>query len=269
MIEYLRTLILGLVEGITEWLPISSTGHMILVNKFIHNEGFTASDLYLYVIQLGAILAVVTLYFRTLNPFSKKKSATEKKSTWQLLFKIVIGCIPAAVVGLLLNDMMEKLETPFVVAAALIVYGIAFILVEKIHKKVKIKSLDQLTYKTAFLIGLFQMLSIVPGTSRSGSTIIGGMLAGCSRAVAAEFTFFLAVPVMFGVSALKIVTYHGIFYPANIAVLITGMVISYIVSLIAIKFLMNFVKRHSFTSFGWYRIILGVFVTLFFVFTGI
>lgn len=271
--EFVKSIILGIVEGITEWLPISSTGHMILVNELIGNTdpevSFTATDLYLYVIQLGAIMAVVTLYFHRLNPFSPKKTSQEKKDTWQMWFKVIVACIPAAVIGLLLNDFMEHFENWEVVSAMLIVYGIAFIIVERIHKKTTVTSINEMSYKTAVLIGAFQVLSIIPGTSRSGSTILGGMIVGCSRSVAAEFSFFLAIPVMFGVSLLKVVTAGLDMTGSQLAVLLTGMVIAYLVSLASIKFLMNYVRKHSFTSFGWYRIILGVIVIGFFMLSGI
>lgn len=264
----IKSIILGIVEGITEWLPISSTGHMILVNEFLRNEGtFTSSDLYLYVIQLGAILAVVTLYFHKLNPFSPKKSAVEKSQTWQMWFKVIVACIPAAVIGLCLNDFMDKFENWQVVSATLILYGIAFIIVEKIHKKETISEMSEMTYKTALLIGFFQVLSIIPGTSRSGSTILGAMILGTSRGIAAEFSFFLAIPVMFGVSFLKIVTYEGSLTPNDITVLITGMVVAYIVSMMSIKFLVNYVAKHDFKSFGWYRIVLGLLVISYFAIT--
>jgi len=262
IIEMLKSVFLGIVEGITEWLPVSSTGHLILFNEFMNNEGsFLNSDLYIYVIQLGAILAVVTHFFHKLNPFAPSKSAQEKKDTWQMWFKVVAACIPAAVAGLLLNDYMENFENWQVVSATLIIYGIAFIVIEKFNKKTTITSISDLSYKNAILIGLFQVLSIIPGTSRSGSTILGGMMLGTSRSVAAEFSFFLAIPVMFGVSALKIVTYEGVI---NWVLLGIGMVVSYAVSMLAIKFLMNFVKKHSFSSFGWYRIALAIIVILYF-----
>lgn len=269
MIEFIKSVIMGIIEGITEWLPVSSTGHLILLNEFIGNKGtFLASDLYIYVIQLGAILAVVTMYFRKLNPFSPQKTAREKSDTWQMWFKVVAACIPAAVFGLLLNDFMENFENWQVISATLIIYGIAFILIEKTHKKTTITSIKEMTYKDAILIGLFQVLSIVPGTSRSGSTILGGMLIGTSRQTAAEFSFFLAIPVMFGVSLLKIVTYDGIVTANQWAVLAVGMIVSYLVSMIAIKFLMNYVRNHSFTSFGVYRIVLALVVIGYFVFIG-
>lgn len=263
ILEFVKSFLLGIIEGITEWLPISSTGHMILFNEFLNNEGsFLESQLYLYVIQLGAILAVVTLFFNKLNPFSPKKSATEKSNTWKMWYKVIIACVPAGVIGLLLNDFMEKFEKWQVVSAMLIIYGIAFIIVEKLQKKTTVTSIDQMSYKTALTIGAFQVLSIIPGTSRSGSTILGGMLVGCSREIAAEFSFFLAIPIMFGVSFLKIITHEG---AIEWGLLIVGMLVSYIVSMVAIKFLMNYVKKHSFASFGWYRIVLGVLVVGYFL----
>lgn len=271
MFEMIKSVLLGIVEGITEWLPVSSTGHMILFNEFIKNEGtFTSSDLYIYVIQLGAILAVATQFFSTLNPFSKKKTAAEKKDTWQLLFKVLVACVPAAVIGLLLNDFMDRWENWQVVSAMLILYGIAFIVVEAVNKKKnkqpKISNLNDMDYKTALAIGAFQVLSIVPGTSRSGSTILGGMIAGCSRKTAAEFSFFLAIPVMVGVSILKIVTVDVLPSAGEIGVLLVGMAVSYIISLLAVRFLMGYVKKHSFSSFGWYRIVLGIIVISYFAF---
>lgn len=268
--EIVKSVILGIVEGITEWLPISSTGHMILVNELIRNtEGFTASDLYLYVIQLGAILAVVTLYFHKLNPFSPSKTKAEKNDTWQMWFKVIIACVPAAVIGLCLDSLMAHFENWQVVSAMLIVYGIAFIIVENKHKPVRIDSMNEMTYKTALMIGLFQVLSIIPGTSRSGATILGAMIIGCSRGVAAEFSFFLAIPVMFGVSLLKIVKNGLGMGGEELAILLTGMVVAYIVSLLAIKFLMNYVRKHDFKSFGYYRIVLGILVIAYFTIAGV
>lgn len=264
LIELLKSLLLGIVEGITEWLPISSTGHMILVNEFIGNEGFTSSDLYIYVIQLGAILAVVTLYFHKLNPFSPKKTAAEKADTWQMWFKVIAACIPAGVIGLAFNDFMDKFENWYVVSATLILYGIAFLFIEKKGRKATTTTIRGLSYKTALLIGAFQVLSIIPGTSRSGSTILGAMILGCSRAVAAEFSFFLAIPVMFGVSFLKIVTNDVAMTGGDVAALLLGMAVAYIVSLAAIRFLMDYVKKHNFKAFGVYRIVLGVVVILYF-----
>lgn len=266
MIEYIKSFFLGIVEGITEWLPVSSTGHLILFNEFLNNDGsFLASDLYIYVIQLGAILAVLTHFFHKLNPFSPKKTTEEKKDTWNMWFKVIVACIPAAVAGLILNDFMDKFENWQVVSATLIIYGIAFIIIEKLNKKTTVTQMSEMTYKTAILIGMFQVLSIIPGTSRSGSTILGGMILGTSRSVAAEFSFFLAIPVMFGVSLLKIVTYDGVI---DWGLLATGMIVSYIVSMLAINFLVNYVRKHNFSAFGWYRIILAVIVICYFSFIG-
>lgn len=262
--EYIKAIFLGIVEGITEWLPISSTGHMILVNEFINNTGFTGSDLFLYVIQLGAILAVVTMYFNKLNPFAPKKSIEQKKDTWQTWFKVVAACMPAAVIGLLFNDYMEKIENWQVVSAMLILYGFGFIMAENMKKADKVSTISEMSYKTAILIGLFQVLSIVPGTSRSGATILGAILVGCSREAAAEFSFFLAIPVMFGVTFLKLVTYEGAITGTEIGVLAVAMLVAYAVSMMAIKFLVGFVKKHDFKSFGWYRIVLGILVIAYF-----
>ena len=264
MFEIIKSVILGIVEGITEWLPISSTGHMILVNEFIGNSGFTSSDLYLYVIQLGAILAVATLYFKKLNPFALSKTPEEKKATWSMWFKVVVACMPAAVIGLLFDDYMEKIENWQVVSLTLLIYGIAFIFIENRKKTASITSINSLTYKTALIIGAFQVLSIVPGTSRSGATILGAIIIGCSREVAAEFSFFLAVPVMVGVSFLKIVTNDTPIGGFDILVLAIGMVVAYVVSLVSMKLLVDYVKKHDFKVFGIYRIILAVVVVAFF-----
>ncbi len=262
--EMLKTIILGIVEGISEWLPISSTGHMILVNSFMKTEGFLTEDLFLYVIQLGAILAIVTLFFHKLNPFSQKKTKEEQRDTWQMWFKVIVACIPAAVIGLLLNDAMEHFENPWVISATLILYGIAFLVIERREKTASVRDMNTMTYKTAILIGLFQVLSIIPGTSRSGSTILGAMLLGCSRSVSAEFSFFLAIPVMFGVSFLKLVTNDYIMTSQEWGLLLAGMAVAYLVSLAAVKFLMNYVKNHDFKVFGWYRIVLGLVVLAYF-----
>lgn len=266
IIKIIESVILGIVEGITEWLPISSTGHMILLNEFmgININDFFQSQIFLYVIQLGAILAIATIYFNKLNPFSPSKSIEEKKSTWQMWFKVIVACIPAAVFGLLFNDAMDKISTPVVVSIMLIVYGIAFIFIEGKNKEAQITDLGDISYKTAILIGLFQVLSIVPGTSRSGATILGAILIGCSRSVAAEFSFFLAIPVMFGVSFLKIVTNDYVMTSNEWLLLIIAMVTAYIVSVIAVKFLVSFVRRHDFKAFGWYRIVLGILVLAYF-----
>lgn len=267
LLKIIQTIILGIVEGITEWLPISSTGHMILTNGFmkIGENDFFNSQIYLYVIQLGAILAIVTLYFKRLNPFSLSKTKQEKHDTWQMWFKVIAACIPAAVFGLLLNDYMDKISTPIVVSITLIIYGAAFIIIESIGKKGSVNDINSMTYKTAILIGLFQVLSIIPGTSRSGATILGAIILGCSRSVSAEFSFFLAIPVMVGVSILKIGSYFkGVYFDGEAAItsnewflLLIGMAVAYVVSMIAVKFLVSYVKKHDFKVFGWYRIILG------------
>ncbi|MBR4720930.1 MAG: undecaprenyl-diphosphate phosphatase [Clostridia bacterium] len=267
--EIIKAIILGIIQGITEWLPVSSTGHMILANEFIHllggqNKDFV--DLFLVVIQFGSILAVVTLYFNRLNPFSPKKTAQEKKATWSMWFKVLVAEIPAAVVGLLFDDYIdEKLYNWFTVALMLLLYGIAFIIVEKRKKEATILTIDDITYKTALLMGVFQMLALVPGTSRSGATILGAVILGTSRAVAAEFSFFLAVPVMFGASLLKIAKYGFVMNGEELGLLLVGMTTAYIVSVFSIKFLVEFVKKHDFTPFGWYRIILAVVIFAYFL----
>lgn len=269
--EILKTIILGVVEGLTEWLPISSTGHMILVDEFIKlNVSKNFMDMFLVVIQLGAILAVIAMNFNRLNPFSPYKSRFERKETFQLWYKVILACIPAAVIGLAFNDFMEEhFMTAEVVAGALIFYGIIFIVVENFnrYRNPRIRSLEQLDYKTALIIGLFQVLSLVPGTSRSGSTIIGGILFGTSRVVAAEFTFFLAIPVMFGASLLKLMKFGFDFTGSELVILFVGMVTAFIVSILSITFLLRYIKKNDFTAFGWYRIILGIIVLgwLFFV----
>ena len=264
--NFIKAVILGIVEGITEWLPISSTGHMILVNEFmgIAETDFFNSQIFLYVIQLGAILAIATLYFRKLNPFALSKTAGEKRDTWHMWFKVIVACIPAAVLGLLFNDAMDKISTPVVVSLMLVIYGIAFLFCERGKKETRISSMNEMTYKTALLIGLFQVLSIVPGTSRSGATILGAMLIGCSRELSAEFSFFLAIPVMFGVSFLKIVTNDYILTSAEWILLAVSMVVAYVVSILSVRFLMNYVRKHDFKLFGWYRIILGIIVLAWF-----
>ncbi len=265
--DILRSVILGIVEGITEWLPISSTGHMILLNEFmgIDEAHFFNSQIFLYVIQLGAILAIATLYFRKLNPFALSKSAEEKRDTWQMWFKVIVACIPAAVLGLLFNDAMDKISTPLVVSLMLIIYGIGFLFAEKLRKRESITEMNQMTYKTALFIGLFQVLSIIPGTSRSGATILGAMILGCSRSLSAEFSFFLAIPVMFGVSFLKIVTNDYVLAGEEWLLLIIAMAVAYIVSIISVKFLTSYVKHHDFKAFGWYRIVLGILVIAYFL----
>lgn len=269
IIEALKAVFLGIVEGITEWLPISSTGHMILVNEFLHTgDGFFGSQIFLYVIQLGAILAVATLYFHKLNPLSPKKTAKEKQDTWQMWFKVIAACVPAGVFGLLLNDFMDAISTPLIVSLMLIIYGIAFIFIECRGKTPQINEMNDLTYKTALLIGLFQVLSIIPGTSRSGATILGAIIIGCSRGLAAEFSFFLAIPVMFGVSFLKIITNDYPMAGGEWALLLIAMLSAYLVSIVSLKFLVSYVKRHDFKVFGYYRIVLGILVIAYFLITG-
>ncbi len=274
VLELLKSLFLGVVEGITEWLPISSTGHLILVDEFIKlNVTTEFMDMYRYVIQLGAILAVLLLFFHRLNPFSPRKSVRQKRDTWNLWGKVVLACIPSAVVGLPLNDWMdEHLMTPWVVAAALIIYGLGFLYVENLHRTPSVRSTGDITWKTALLIGLFQTLSIIPGTSRSGATILGAILIGCARPAAAEFSVFLAIPTMVGVSILKLGKFFAeklmagepVFTGEEAAILAVGFVVSFVVSVVCIRFLMNFVKKHDFKIFGWYRIVLGALVLLFF-----
>lgn len=274
LLELLKSLFLGVVEGITEWLPISSTGHLILVDEFIKlNVSTEFMDMYRYVIQLGAILAVLLLFFHRLNPFSPRKSSLQKNQTWTLWGKVVLACIPSAVVGLPLNDWMdEHLMNPWVVAAALIVYGVGFLVIENQRRTPTIRRTSDLTWQTALLIGLFQTLSIIPGTSRSGATILGAIIIGCARPVAAEFSFFLAIPTMVGVSILKLGKFfveklaagEPFFTGEEAAILAVGFVVSFLVSVVCIRFLMDFVKKHDFKIFGWYRIVLGILVLLFF-----
>ena len=272
IIELIKTVILGIVEGLTEWLPISSTGHMILVDEFIQLDvSKQFKDMFLVVIQLGAILAVVVLNFEKLNPFSSWKSRAEKRATISLWCKVVLACIPAAVIGLLFNDFMEEhFMTAPVVAATLIFYGIMFIVVENYNKNrtPRIADLDYLDYKTAFIIGMFQVLSLVPGTSRSGATILGGILFGASRYVAAEFTFFLAIPVMFGASLLKMVKFGWHYSGSEILILIVGMATAFVVSIASIKFLLRYIKNNDFKAFGWYRIVLGIIVIAYLFLVG-
>lgn len=270
MIELFKATLFGIVQGITEWLPISSTGHMILLEQFVHlNFSKDFLDTFLVVIQLGSILAVLVLYFHKLNPFSSKKSEIEKSQTFSLWGKVIVAAIPAAIIGFLFEDLIDTYCYNWqVVAAALIVYGILFIVIENMHIKTKTKTLDSLTYKSAFAIGCFQVLALIPGTSRSGSTILGATILGMSRSVAAEFSFFLAVPMMLGASGYKLLKTGFSFSGAEWAVMLTGMAVAFVVSVFAIKFLMNYIKNHDFKAFGWYRIILGVVVILYFVITG-
>ncbi len=275
MLEMLKVILLGIVEGITEWLPISSTGHLILVDEFVKlgaSEAF--KEMFNVVIQLGAIMAVVVLYFNKLNPFSKKKSKKERVETVQLWVKVVVACIPAAVLGILFDDWMEAhLHNYVVVSLMLVLYGVLFVLVENWNKgnTPKVTKLSELSYQTALMIGAFQVLSLIPGTSRSGATILGALLIGVSRYVAAEFTFFLAIPVMFGASGLKILKFvmeGGGFTGMEAAMLILGCVVAFFVSVLAIKFLMGYIKKNDFKVFGYYRIILGVLVLGYFIING-
>ena len=273
--ELLKAFLYGIVEGITEWLPVSSTGHLILLGELCPlkvSEAF--SEMFDVVIQLGAILAVIVLFFRKLNPFALSKSPAEKKNTWGLWFRVCVAVIPSAVVGILLDDWLdEHLYNYVTVAIALVVYGILFILIEKLKPAdtAKVTDVSGIDYKLAFLIGAFQMLALIPGTSRSGSTILGAMLLGCARSAAAEFSFFMAIPTMLGASLLKVVKLfaEGVTVTAlEWGILAVGCVSAFFVSLAAIRFLMDFVKKHSFASFGWYRIALGILVLGYFLLFG-
>ncbi len=276
MLEILKVILLGIVEGITEWLPISSTGHLILVEEFVRlgaSEAF--KEMFNVVIQLGAILAVVVLYFEKLNPLSPKKTTEQKKDTWQLWFKVIVACLPAAVLGLLFDDWMdEHLHNYQVVSAMLILYGVFFIVIEIWNKKheATVTELTTLSYKTALIIGAFQVLSLIPGTSRSGATILGALLIGVSRYVATEFTFFLAIPVMFGASGLKLLKFvleGGGFGGMEVVMLLVGCLVAFVVSILAIKFLMGYIKKNDFKVFGYYRIVLGMLVLAFFFLRGL
>ena len=272
VIEFLKVIFLGIVEGITEWLPISSTGHMILVDEFIKLSASDAfKEVFFVVIQLGAIFAVLLLYWRKLLPlnFDDGKVSIDTP-TIDLWIKIIVACIPAAIVGLLFDDLIDELfYNPTMVSIALIVFGVAFILVENRNKdsRPRVNSLERLNYRAALVIGLFQLIAAVfPGTSRSGATILGGIMIGVSRTVAAEFTFFLAIPVMFGASLLKLIKVGIFFTGIELSYLLLGMLVAFVVSVIVIKFLMNYIKGHDFKVFGWYRIILGVIVLGYFMF---
>ena len=275
LLEFLKVIFLGIIEGITEWLPISSTGHMLLVDEFLQlNASDEFKEMFFVVIQLGAILAVVLLFWKKMWPFrlgENKKTVVVRKKVFSVWFKVALACVPGAIVTLLFDDFIEAhLHTPFVIAAALIVYGVAFIVVEKHNqtRKPSIRKLSEIDYKTALLIGMFQVLSIIPGTSRSGATIIGALIIGVSRTAGAEFTFFLAVPVMFGLSFIKLLKFGLAFTGTELAILLVGSVSAFLVSLFVIKFLMNYIKKHDFTVFGWYRIALGIVVMLYFAFAG-
>ncbi len=264
LMNIVKAIILGIIEGITEWLPISSTGHLILADEFIKLQMPTEfMSMFNVVIQLGAILAVIYLYFNKLNPFSPSKSASEKKDTWELWFKVVVAVIPSVIIGLPLDDWLDANFHHFLpVAIMLILYGIAFIIVEKRNKSIapKCTDLKQFTYKAALMVGMFQVLSLIPGTSRSGATILGGIMIGASRFVATEFSFFMGIPTMLGASGYKILKFLlkvNSFNTESLVILLVGTLVSFVVSIVAIKFLMNYIKKNDFTVFGWYRIILG------------
>ena len=267
IVEILKAILFGIIEGITEWLPVSSTGHIILLDEFIKLKVSPAfMEMFEVVIQLGAILAVIVLFFHKLNPFCAKKDTVQKKNTWQLWFKVVVAVLPSAVIGLLLDDWMDaNLYNYVVVALMLVVYGVAFLFVEKRNEKrsTKISVVEDIDYKTALLIGAFQCLSLIPGTSRSGATILGAILLGVARPAGAEFSFFLAIPTMLGASALKMLKFlmEGIAPTVTeVAVLVTGCIVAFVVSLLVIKALMEYVRKRSFAAFGWYRIVLGILV---------
>ncbi len=261
------SIIMGIIQGITEWLPISSTGHLLLADEFLHmNVSDEFMNMFKVVIQLASVIAVIVLYFHKLNPFSPRKSYKEKVGTIQLWMKVVVACIPSAV-GLLINDIIdEKLSNYIVISAMLIIYGILFIVIENRNKHMRVRtaSLSELTYLTAFAIGWFQVLAMIPGTSRSGATIVGALLIGVARPVAAEFTFFLAIPTMIAASGLKVIKFGFHYTSMEAVILAVGCIVSFIVSVFAIKFLMGYIKKHDFKAFGYYRIVLGVVVLLYF-----
>ena len=270
MLDILKSIILGIVEGITEWLPISSTGHLIIADEFIKlNMSESFMEMFNVVIQLGAILAVVVIYFKQMWPFSlKKEEHYIKKDVFSMWFKVIVAILPAAIIGIPFDDLFEeKFHNYIVVALALIVYGIAFLVIEKRNKslKPKVESIADMSYKTAFLVGCFQALSLIPGTSRSGSTILGAILIGVSRVAAAEFSFYMAVPVMFGASFIKLLKFGFDFTSTELLILIVGMLTAFVVSIIAIKFLISYIKKRDFTAFGYYRIALGIIVLVYFI----
>lgn len=269
-IEILKSIVYGVIQGITEWLPISSTGHLILLHEIMPlkvledvalNQSFW--EMYKVVIQFGSILAVVLLYFERLNPFSAKKSEKEKNATWRLWAKIVVASVPAAILGFLIDDIVDaNLSTPFVVAIALIVYGILFLWIENQKRETKINSINRLDYVTAAKIGGFQALALIPGTSRSGSTILGSTLVGCNRSTATEFSFFMAIPVMLGASLLKLIKMEAPLTFGGVLVLLVGMIAAFIVSVIIIRSFLKYIRKHSFKLFGLYRIVLGVLILI-------
>ena len=268
-IEVIKVILLGIVEGITEWLPISSTGHMILLDEFIRLDVSPEFlEMFLVVIQLGAILAVVCLYFHKLNPFSKKKTQAETKATLGIWARVIVGCIPAVILGFLLDDWLnDHFYNAFTVAVTLILYGVFFIVLENRNNKRQfaINDFSEMSLKSAFAIGCFQCLSMIPGTSRSGSTILGAMLLGVNRKISAEFSFFMAIPIMFGASLLKLLKFGFAFTGTEIATLVIGMVTAFVVSIIAIKFLMSYIQKKDFKAFGYYRIVLGAIVLIYFL----
>ena len=266
MLELIKAVALGVIQGITEWLPISSTGHMILFDKFVKmNVSEAFKEMFFVIVQLGSIMAVVVLFFKKLNPFLRSKSKEEKMDTYSMWFKVAVASIPAVLFGVFLDNYLKDIYNHVVVSVSLIVYGVIFIIIENMNKKERIKSIKDLDYKTAFLIGIFQVLALIPGTSRSGSTIIGAMILGASRSVAMEFTFFLAIPVMFGASFLKLIKYNIAFQGLELAILLLGSLVAFLVSLVVIKFCMKFVKNHDFKVFGYYRILIGGLILVYFL----
>lgn len=268
LFEILKTILIGIVEGITEWLPVSSTGHMILLEEFVHlNVSKEFMEMFNVVIQLGAIFAVVVLFFPKLWPFTTKEKGWIKKDTWMMWFKVVAGVLPAGVLGVLFDDMLDTMFYNYqTVAVMLIVYGILFIVVENWNKgrRAKIERIEDMSFQTAFVIGLFQVLSLIPGTSRSGATILGALIVGCSRYIGAEFSFFMAIPVMLGASLLKMLKFGFVMTGAEAVILLTGMITAFVVSMLSIKMLMAYVRKHDFKVFGYYRIVLGVIVLAYF-----
>ncbi|MCR2043445.1 undecaprenyl-diphosphate phosphatase [Anaerosalibacter massiliensis] len=267
ILELIKVIIIGIVEGITEWLPISSTGHMLLVDEFLQlNMSEAFKEMFFVVIQLGAILAVVVMFWGKMFPFGFREKPIIKKDIFSIWFKVLVACIPSGIMGVLFDDFLEAhFGTPVVIAAMLIFYGVLFIVIEAWNKKRKsrVNTLAEINYKTAFTIGMFQVLSLIPGTSRSGATIIGALIIGVSRVAAAEFSFFLAIPTMFGASAFKLLKFGFDFTGTELLTLVFGMVVAFLVSILAIKFLMGYIKKHDFRAFGWYRIVLGVIVLLY------
>lgn len=272
LIEILKAIVLGIVQGITEWLPVSSTGHMILFDEFMVLDATPEfKEMFFVVIQLASILAVILIYFHKLNPFSPSKDKDQKNETWNIWLKVMVGVVPAGIIGLLFDDMIDQYFFNWItVSITLIIYGIAFIVIEKRNKKLepKIVTWKDLTYKIALIIGFFQVLALIPGTSRSGATIIGAILIGAARPIAAEYSFFMSIPIMMGASLLKIIGFGFDFTSAELIILFAGCLVSFVVSILAIKFLMTYIRRHDFSSFGWYRIIIGIIVIGYFWIIG-